>query len=103
VQLRHPIEVHPVDRPDQRRREQNRRPRRDLLEVVYLGALTCDDAATAASGLRRRVFRCLSESSRVTQSILPTRSPALYELPKSSPGRPCLRARATRCLYTSDS
>ena len=45
VQLRHPIEVHPVDRADQRRREQNGRPRRDLFEVVYLVALTCGDGA----------------------------------------------------------
>jgi hypothetical protein len=51
VQLRHVREVHPVDRPDQRRSEQNGRPRRDLLEVVYRKALTCGDAVETVADL----------------------------------------------------
>src|SRR5215213_710395 len=36
VQLRHVIEVHPVDRTDERRGEQDRRPGADLLYLVVL-------------------------------------------------------------------
>jgi hypothetical protein len=85
VQLRHVREVHPVDRPDQRRSEQNGRPGRDLLEVVDLAALTCGDAAIAVSDVRRCFFQCISFLCRVTQSILPKRSPAGARTPQILP------------------
>ena len=37
MQLRHVVEVHPVDRAHQRGGEQDRRPRADLLDLVVLG------------------------------------------------------------------
>jgi hypothetical protein len=79
------LEVHPIDRPDQRRSEQDRRPRRDLLEVVYRKVLTCGNVADRVSGLRRSFFRGCSGSCLGAQSILPTRSPETRILPRFSP------------------
>ena len=50
-QLWHVLKVHAVDSSYECRGEQDRRPRRDLLEVVYRVALTCSDVAETVADL----------------------------------------------------
>lgn len=99
MQLRHVLEVHAVDRPDQCRSEQDRSPRRNLLEVVYQVALTCDFVVLGARDLLGCFFQCLSGSCEAMQPILPTRSPAQPKLPRFSPGEP--RSKAATCEICS--
>ncbi len=85
-QLRHVLEVHAVNGSHQCRSKQDRRPRRDLLEVVVLVGLTCDDEGDWASDLCKDFFQRLSGWCGVTQLILPRRPPRPTKLPRFSPG-----------------